>query len=224
MKWIFLSLLLSNIVYFGYQQMPLDELSPSSVSLLEQERETLELLSDRSRKSEREREVEEVLGNPLDTYVENDVLCLALGPFDNVVSAQDVSERLVARGLPISLRAVDHRTGEFDYRVVMPPLPSLQEAFRKLRELKSRDIDSYVITEGVDAQGISLGVFSTLVSAEERLASLGLRGYTVVVKELPRVSRGYWVFNTGADLPAQLLNEINLEFPGVSIDKTACLN
>ena len=78
-----------------------------------------------------------------------------------IVSARDVAERLKAIGYIVEMTAVDKPTGESDYRVVMPPLSSRQEVFRRHRELKSRGIDSFVITKGVDAQGISLGVFSS---------------------------------------------------------------
>ncbi len=150
--------------------------------------------------------------------------CMGLGSFENVISAQDVAERLKAIGYTVEMTAVDKHTGESDYRVVMPPLSSLQEAFRRHREFRSRDIDSFVITRGVDAQGISLGVFSSNGAAEDyRQVLIGL-GYDVLVKVIPRVNRGYWVQISQETFPEALLSEIAAEFIEVEVTETGCMN
>jgi hypothetical protein len=150
--------------------------------------------------------------------------CMGLGPFENVNSAQDVAERLKAIGYTVEMTAVDKPTGESDYRVVMPPVSSLQEAFRRHREFKSRDIDSFVITKGVDAQGISLGVFSSNGVAENYRADLIGLGYDVLVKVIPRVNRGYWVQINQERFPEALLSAIATEFIEVEVTETGCMN
>ena len=150
--------------------------------------------------------------------------CLRLGPFANIISAQGVAERLEGIGRMVELTAVDTRTGASDYRVVMPPLSSQQEAFRRVRELKSRGIDSFVITQGADARGISLGVFSSSKRAEAYRQSLVGRGYEVLLDALPRVSRGYWV-NIGQGMfPEELRLDVEAEFFGVEGTETGCMN
>jgi len=150
--------------------------------------------------------------------------CMGLGPFENIVSARDVAERLKAIGYIVEMTAVDKPTGESDYRVVMPPLSSRQEVFRRHRELKSRDIDSFVITKGVDAQGISLGVFSSDGTAENYRQTLIDQGYDVLVKVIPRVNRGYWVQISQEIFPEVLLSEIVAEFIEVEVTETGCIN
>jgi hypothetical protein len=150
--------------------------------------------------------------------------CMGLGPFENVISAQDVAERLKAIGYTVETTAVDKPTGESDYRVVMRPLSSKQEVFRRHREFKSRDIKSFVITKGVDAQGISLGVFSSNGAAENyRQALIGL-GYDVLVKVIPRVNRGYWVQISQEIFSEALLSEIAAEFIEVEVTETGCMD
>jgi len=150
--------------------------------------------------------------------------CMGLGPFENVISAQGVAERLKAIGYNLEMTAVDTFTGESDYRVVMHPMSSRQGVFRQLRELKTRGIASFAITKGVYAQGISLGVFSSNGSAEDyRQMLIGL-GYDVLLDVLPRVSRGYWVQIGSEMFPQELLLEVAAEFIGVEVAETGCMN
>jgi hypothetical protein len=132
---------------------------------------------------------------------------------------------LNAVGFSVEMRAVDVPTGVYDYRVILPPLPSLQEAFRRLRELKSRNIDSYVIPEGEDAQGISLGVFSSKEASLSHQERLGDEGYRVEIRRIERVTRGYWLYGAlGFGFPDGQIAGVISEFVGVKVTETACLN
>lgn len=151
--------------------------------------------------------------------------CQSVGPFSDLLSATDVSERLNGLDLPFSVTAIDRPSGDSDYRVVLPAFPSLQEAFRRLRELKSRDIDSYVITEGPDAQGISLGVFSTQTAALNQQVNLVSEGYETEIREIPRVTREYWIQGeAGAQLPGYQQTALMVEFPRLKVEESDCLN
>ncbi len=126
--------------------------------------------------------------------------CSAIGPFADVASGQDIQARLYAIEQRAEVRSVDQFSGEFDYRVLIPPMSSLQQAFRRLRELKARDIDSYVITAGEHALGISLGVFSEEDPANVVKDTFAQLGYDVNVVDIPRIRREYWVFPENVDL------------------------
>ena len=78
---------------------------------------------------------------------------------------------------------------------MIPPANSLQDAFRKLNELKAQEIDSYVITKGEDALGISLGVFSSLDAAQSIQGKLENVGYLADIVDIPRLAREFWVFS-----------------------------
>lgn len=233
MKRIFLTLVLVNLGYLVYQLGMEPKAGSQEKSALKRNDEypAIQLLSERKGRSERQLEVEQVLENPISVdsgiYGGDDAErgCQGLGPFGDVIAAQDAAERFSAIGFVVALRAVDETTGEFDYRVVLPPAPSLQEAFRRLRELKSRDIDSYVISQGDDALGISLGVFSNNDSAVQHQQSLAEEGYTANIREIPRVIRGYWVFGlVGGVFPTAQLAPLTAENPTIEVRETACLN
>ena len=150
--------------------------------------------------------------------------CVGLGPFENVISARKVAARLQTAGYIAEMASVDTHTGESDFRVVMPPLSSQQEAFRRHRELKSRGIDSFLITKGLNAHGLSLGVFSSFGPAENyRLALAGL-GYDVLLDVLPRVNRGYWVQISEGMFPEELFLKVDAQFIDVEVAETGCMN
>jgi len=225
MKWIFYTLVLANLVYLGYQLTSGE--APRITELhAEESQATIQLLSESGVRTDRQIEAEQVLKNPISFDMQAAGSgCLGLGPFEDIVSAMDAAERLNATGFAVQVRAIDTATGDFDYRVVLPPTGSLQEAFRRLRELKSRDIDSYVISQGDDALGISLGVFSTSVAAEQHQSDLSEDGYESVIQEIPRVLRGYWILGVDdGNFPESQLNLIREQVATVGLRETACLN
>lgn len=227
MRLVFYALLMTNLLFLGYLVVREPEAMVTINDGFEVGGETnIQLLSERNGEDVRSIEVAEVLRNPvtIDATDPASEGCQGFGPFEDILAAQDVAERLNARGTPVTLNAMDVPTGNFDYRVVMAPLPSLQEAFRRLRELKSRDIDSYVITQGEDAQGISLGVFSSVASAENQRTFLDERGYETTIKQIPRLTRGYWIQPDEGLLEEADVEILVSEFPEVSLTETACMN
>ena len=232
MKWIFYTLVAANIAYFGWQ-FTRAEVIQQTQGRAKMAGSRLMLVSEQRGESIRDIEVQHVLSNPVsapEEPVEEEVpeeegMCKRLGPFDDVLTAQDVAERFTSVGYAVLLRAVDVPTGAFDYRVVMPPVASLQDAFRKLRELKSRNIDSYVITQGPNARGISLGVFSSQAGAERHLSWLAGEGYEAAIKSIARVSRAYWIYRNGQDdFPPGQLATAQADFSVIKVTKAPCLN
>ena len=216
MKWIFFSLLAANLAYLCYW-LTVDEPAMQLPGLAVEGQPTIRLLAERSG------DVKMAPGTPVAITGSRDSSCMKLGPFDDLVSAQEVAERFNDAGIPVGLKAVDKPTGEFDYRVAMPTLASLQEAFRRLRELRSQDIEGHVITRGEDAQGISLGVFSSAEAAAAHRKNLEREGYQVVTREIPRAIREYWLEGRRqvAWSPG-LVGEIQLEHEKVTVTGRAC--
>jgi hypothetical protein len=208
MRYIFFTLVAVNIAYFIYGSY-LQSDDVGSAARPEEFPEgvaRIELLSESGGKDARGARISEAISNPVrddEQTLEADK-CNALGPFPDVFSGQAVVEQLAALDLSTEVRAVDRETGDSDYRVMIPPVNSLEEAFRKLRELKSRNIDSYVITDGEDALALSLGVFSTRESAEAAQTQRSREGYEVVVAEIPRLEREFWIFGQGKDVALRL--------------------
>lgn len=226
MRLIFYALLFANVLFLGYLFVREPEANMVTSNFQIDDGVSIQLLSEQKGEDVRSIEVAEVLRNPVTVEAEapSSRECQGFGPFEDILVAQDVAERLNARGTSVTLNAMDVATGEFDYRVVMAPLPSLQEAFRRLRELKSREIDSYVITQGEDAQGISLGVFSSMDGAGNHQAFLDERGYETSIKQIPRLSRGYWIQSDDGLLTETDVQNLVSEFPEVSLTETACIN
>lgn len=199
MRWIFLTLLLLNLAYLAWQNFAPQAKPPHGAAANRRFGSTeIVLLEEKS--DAPEREFANVVTNPIvqpETPVVSSETCASIGPFPDLFAGWQMVDHLAALDITGEVKAVDQATGRHDYRVLLPPLPSLQEAFRKLRELKSSKIDSYVITEGTHALGISLGVFSTEERAERTRARLEREGYQSKVVEIPRFHREYWIFPVG---------------------------
>jgi len=224
MKAIFFSLLLANLALAAY--LIFGSAVPEAAAPVRSVAANLELLSERPGRTAREAAAEEIFENPIVEAIQNEGLeCQSLGPYEDIQTAQDVTEQLLVSGWQVALRAVDERSDSYDYRVLIPPVPSLQDAFRKLRELKSRDIDSYVMSQGEDALGISLGVFSSRVTAIAHREAMVEAGYEADIREIPRIVRGYWVIAApGIDFSADERVTGSVSEGLVSLTERACLN
>jgi hypothetical protein len=156
-----------------------------------------------------------------------EVFCQVFGPLHDLFAGQALVEKLKLYDMQATLQALDKVAGGSDYRVVIPPAKSSQDAFRKLRELKSSDIDSYVITQGPDELGISLGLFSSQAAAESVSADFATDGYVTQVREIPRLLREFWVYGVAnmqhLDVDAVIWQAILIEYPEIEQKKRLCI-
>ena len=205
MRYIFLTLLLVNFGYLGYELFGRPSASATAVVTMPgkpAEDKTIFLLSEKQPDETESAQLDTVINNPVQKDDSAPKTCNAIGPFQDIFSGQALLNQLQAMNIKAALHAVDQPTGPNDYRVVIPPANSLQDAFRKLRELKSRNIDSYVITQGEHALAISLGLFSDEAAAKRMVAMREKQGYKADVVAIPRVNREFWVFPA----PGQIVN------------------
>lgn len=153
-----------------------------------------------------------------------DSTCLFLGGFDDESIALSVNQRLLSLDIDSQVQPVDEAAG-VDYWVYLTPLVSRQASLRQLRELQSRNIDSYVITVGDLSNGISLGIFSRKDSAESVVNRLRGVDYEASIRELPRTHRRYWV-KVGRPqqhlLSDSLLVELMRSFPELEHRQMPC--
>ena len=77
----------------------------------------------------------------------------------------------MALDIQAEIRSVDAAAG-LDYWVYLAPLASRQASLRQLKELQARKIDSYIITQGDLANGISLGIFPRSDSVKPLLRAI----------------------------------------------------
>lgn len=211
MRYIFYVLLAANIGYFSYQWFYATELvnksRPTSQSM-----SNIVLLREVN-PNDRASEMAEVVSNPIRVNTSDAQTCFGIGPFDDVFSGQNALDQLAALDVTAELKAMDSATGERDFRVYIPPAASAEEAFRMLRELQASEIDSYVITQGDQALGISLGVFSANEAAITVQNQLKEMGYEPEILGIERLARTYWIYPPLESQAAAnwLQNQPNLE-------------
>ena len=187
MRWVFLLLLVLNLFYYVWhqQQAPLRVREVEPMALYHGGQKKLQLLDAADRAK--------VRGEPVQSPVrEVDETCLFLGGFQQEEAAQQVAQRLIALDIQADVRPVNAAAG-LDYWVYLAPLASRQASLRQLKELQARRIDSYIITQGDLANGISLGIFPRSDSAESVMQRLRDAGYEPLLRELPRAQRSFWV-------------------------------
>lgn len=188
MRWFFLLLLVLNLFYYVWhqQQTPLRVKEVAPLSLHQSTHQGIRLLSEADKKQVRQAPTE---GVAVEARPEG---CLFLGGFEREEEADALLQRVVSLDVAAELRSLDVSAG-VDYWVYLPPLASRQASLRQLKELQARKIDSYIITQGDLADGISLGMFPRIDAAESVMQRLRDAGYEPAMRELARAHRSYWV-------------------------------
>lgn len=187
MRWIFISLLLVNVGFFAWWfSGPVSEEVEVKSSLQVTTVGELKMLSEIDEGS-----VERLVLS-VDTVDAGEALCTLVGPFSELVVAENVVENLQALEISLSLRNIEVPEGS-SYWVYLPPEESRKAALRKLRELQAKGIDSYVIPKGDLANGISFGVFSRKLLADRRLEAMNAQGYGAKLHEVKRSHSEVWV-------------------------------
>lgn len=184
MRWMFLWLVVLNLFYYVWhqQQAPLRVTEIAPLNMAQNSKRDIRLLSESSVPPRREAaEVQSV-----------EAVCLFLGSFELMADASAVEQRLLSLDIQSRVQSMDAAAG-VDYWVYLPPLASRQASLRQLRELQARKIDSYIITQGDLANGISLGIFPRSDSAQSVMQRLRDAGYEPSLRELTRAHRSFWV-------------------------------
>lgn len=185
MRWIFAVLLVVNLAYLAYEftqpkAVPLqDVVEVSAVG----DAKPLKLLSEVSLPSK----VAPKSGK-------KEALCWAVGPYAVKLDAKHVYARMVALDIPSKVESQSVLVKQ-EYWVYLAPFANKKQALRKLKELQKRKVDSFVITEGELANGISLGLFGKRSSVERLLKKLAHKNIKAKVKELQRKRNQYWVMS-----------------------------
>lgn len=184
MRWMFLLLLVLNLFYYVWhqQQAPLRAKEVAPPAALQERKRDIRLLSESDRQTRHE---QVAAGAP-------EAVCLFLGSFEQESAAAAVAQRLISLDIRSNVQAIEAAAG-VDYWVFLPPMASRQASLRQLKELQARRIDSYIITQGDLANGISLGIFPRSDSAESVMQRLRDAGYDPSLRQLSRAQRRYWV-------------------------------
>jgi hypothetical protein len=118
--------------------------------------------------------------------------CYSVGPFKDENDAKFLGIRAEALGFSSEMRSLA-TGGSIEHWVHIPPLSNRQQSLQLLRELQGRGIDSYIITQGELAEGISLGLFRNQTSAEKLTEKMRGMDYNVIIKEVLRGEKELWL-------------------------------
>lgn len=129
---------------------------------------------------------------PTSSLTDSPAMCWLIGPFKEPVSAKQVVARMAALDIVLPVKTIELK-GKPDYWVHIPPRPTRKEAVGLLRQLQADNIDSFLITEGDLANGISLGFFTRQSSAQKLNQRRQTQGYDVQIKVVPRVRSQLWL-------------------------------
>jgi cell division septation protein DedD len=222
MRWIFMLLVVLNAFYYVWhqQQAPMQAKEVTPLSLYQDSRRDIQLLSE-SKPQERRAST---IKDEAKEEVPEQAVCLFLGRFDDEAQAQQVEQRLLSLDIRSQVQVVES-AGSVDYWVYLPPLASRQASLRQLRELQARKIDSYIISQGDLANGISLGIFPRHDSADSVISRLRRAGYEPLLRELPRANRSHWVRIAPESrrlVDDSLLERLSLDFNGLQHQLMPC--
>ncbi len=223
MKWIFAILLVINILFFTMMQLGSSQGRESMRGHEPVKAEKIKLLAEPRKAPEPALAMSEspVNSTPVEAKPE---ICLEWGQFsgDTLKRAAQALEKLQL-GEKLIQRKAEKSGG---YWVYVTPRKTLQEAQKKVDELKQRGVqESYVVREPSTMQyAISLGIFSTAEAAAKYLDQLREKGVKSAVSG-PRIQEiGATVFqikDSGESMTAQL-TKLKLDFPGSELKAVEC--
>lgn len=201
MRWIFLSLLFCNVLFFGWQQWikythePVEEgwVKASDkggaprVTLLSESKRPLVALSNRGG-----REMAPNHAPPPKLALATPQVCQVVGPFLDMPKARSFASELKSEGINSELMEKEVVI-ESKFWVYLSPMSTKTDALRRLKQLQSKKVDSFLISRGELKNGISLGIFSSLDSANGLLARLDAAGIGAQLKKIGKSQLQFWV-------------------------------
>lgn len=216
MRWMFLWLVVLNLFYYVWHQQraPLRVTEIAPLDMVQGSKRDIRLLSESTDRPLRDVEVAQSV----------EAVCLYLGSFEAMTDAYAVEQRLLSLDIQSRVQSMDAAAG-IDYWVYLPPLASRQASLRQLRELQARKIDSYIITQGDLANGISLGIFARSDSAQSVMQRLRDAGYEPSLREITRAHRSFWVRISPQSrrlADDALLQRLALDFKGLEQQLMPC--
>jgi hypothetical protein len=171
MRWILLVLVLVNAGLGGYQYwlttqpaaLAIDAVALARLSNLQPTKNQVERLQQSKRPSDRAQSQ----APPTQ--------CLRI---EGLVSEESLNV-VVSRLQAIEIRAVPEpskKVVKTDYQVILGPFSNKRLARDKLSEVTAKDIESYIISSGANANALSLGMFSSEKNALRQQSMLASKG------------------------------------------------
>lgn len=151
--------------------------------------------------------------------------CFTLGPFVKDKGADRSTEAIGALGIEVERRVVSQRIPK-GYWVYLPPSKSYKAAKRKVVELQKKGLtDLFIMGKGSHANAISLGLFKSSTTAEDRFERVKKMGLKAVLETQYRVSKQFWLDMTvpgGKTDTVATLSEMAEDLPQAELSQRKC--
>lgn len=150
-------------------------------------------------------------------------VCIEIGWFEDEASAREAASTLGVTDSIKRILSVDRPREPFHW-VIVPPARSRAEANQRYSEIRSMDIDAYLVAEGEQENSISLGLFESRAAAERVLARRKAQGLDAKLVTFPRNRISYAlvfsaVLRSGAEAGESLLGGYESRFESVKFSE-----
>lgn len=137
-------------------------------------------------------------------------MCYTLGPFRKMKTLRLVTREIKDYVVEASFRSKEEQEQTM-FRVFVRPVGSHQEAKAMTRELLSKNIkDYFIITEGENKNGISLGYFSTKSRAYRHADHVRRLGFDATAEPVFSSYTIYWLdyrIKSGRNIPQRIFDD-----------------
>jgi len=137
-------------------------------------------------------------------------LCYTLGPFREMKTLRLVTREIKDYVIEASFRSREEQEQSM-FRVYLKPVGSKQEAKALIKELVSKNIrDYFIISDGPNKNGISLGYFSDKSRAHRHARRVRKHGFDAIVEPVFRTYTIYWLdyrIKAGNEIPQQIFDQ-----------------
>ncbi len=234
MKILFLSLLLLNAGYLGYniwsaqsdgREAEAGEDAVAPLRLVDEPAEPASTAEEGAVAEIAEAEDRDEQEAPETREAESTAQCHIIGPLPSTDQREHIRDEAAEQGL----RVVDHWSEETEmprYWVHIPPADDMGGARATLQRLEEHGIeDIQLINSGRMARGISLGLFSTREGAERRETRVRVQGFDTGIDEVAVQAVGHWVAvrqEGGEAVERSLLDSITRGVEGADVTQRPC--
>jgi len=137
-------------------------------------------------------------------------LCYTLGPFSEMNTLRLVTREIKDYVVEASFRSKEEQEQTM-FRVYVRPVGNKQEAKALIKELVSKNIrDYFIITDGPNKNGISLGFFSNKGRAYRHADRVRKLGFDATAEPVFRSYTIYWLdyrIKAGHEIPQQIVDD-----------------
>ena len=137
-------------------------------------------------------------------------LCYTLGPFREMKTLRVVTREIKDYVVEASFRSRDEQEQSM-FRVYLKPVGGKREARALIKQLVSKNIrDYFIITDGPQKNGISLGYFSDKSRAQRHAERVRKSGFDAIVEPVFRSYTIYWLdyrIKAGNEIPQTIFDQ-----------------